>query len=206
MRAALLAAVTTCGLTVGAQAAVIAYDTTFTASAQSMGTVIHLQPFNPALGTVLGIDVRLFGRFNLPGYFIVPLSGSPPATVPLTSKLGAFPLQPTSNFLIATQPSVPVVNRVATGTANFGFDISGSIPLRYADDPIVNLDPVTLVGGLNIDLAATSDFDPSNLVGTARVTFTYSAVPEPASLAVFGAGVAALGVVRRRPSKGQASA
>ena len=206
MRAALLAAVITCGLTAGAQANVVAYETPFTVFANSFNSIIHLQPFNPALGTVLGIDVRVFGKFNLPGYFITPLSGLPPATVPLTSKLTAFPLQPTSSFLIATQPSVPVINRVATGIANFGFDISGSIPLRYADDPILNLSPVTLVGGLNIDVAATGDFDPSSLVGTARVTFTYSAVPEPASLAVFGAGVAALGLVRRRPSKGQASA
>ena len=205
MRAAVFAAVAVCGLATEARADVVTLNTPVLTRAGDTDTIINLQPFDTTLGTLTGASVEISATFNLGVYrLLVDTPNEPVTSVTLTPHLSAFPLQ-SSPFTFPAEGPLQVNGSSVTGRS-FAIDVTGAIPLFYATDPLLNLLPFTIVtnnagGVLDVD---TGDFDPSFLNGIARVSYTYDAaataspVPEPASIAMLGLGIAAFGAVRRQ--------
>ncbi len=202
----LLAAAFMSALATGARAAVVSYNTSFNVSAQALALgddpVQNLVAFDPSLGTLTSVSVEVRGAFNLNPYFLLPSGNTPPTTASITPHLDFFPLS-LGTITYATQANLPVVNNYIIGLQSFSFDVTGTLPLNYAAEPILNLQPFTTISNANgfYDNADTGDGDPSVINGIATVSYTYTltaAVPEPASLVLLGVGGIAAAFARRQ--------
>ncbi len=216
MRAAILAATMLCGLATGAQADVVTYSTNVSATALAAilaeDRPTNLTPFDPTLGTLTAVSVELQGTLGFPPYTLTPSTTALPTSASVTPHLTAYPLA-SSLFNFATQTNRPVVNGQIIGLQQVSFDVTQSLPLGFAADPFLNLLPFSIISNANgnYDQATTGDADPTTLNGVARVSYTYDAVataspvPEPASIALVGLGIAAFSAARRRSGAGRAA-
>ncbi len=206
---AAIAAVGACVAAGGAQAATIT-ETAAVAGHEFIdpGQDVYVSEFNPALGTLTGASVSLTGQFT-PGVIfgvnsptfppLPPVEFNPSINIDFSPGYNSGRLRQ----LLGSE-SVASMNGQAIGTPEI-VDLTG--PLSVTDLP---LNP-SFPGYLDFYILASSGTvlppntfftdDLGDLTAQIAVTYTYTpgtAVPEPASFALLGAGVLGLCAVRSR--------
>lgn len=150
---------------------------------------VYGDQFNPALGTLENVTIGIQGTFHADIYF--PELVQPTVYDDLTASI-TTPEQPTSidfGYFLLTGGA----NNIYTGSTTF----EAETDLSSVQDYVSGYPPPTTALLAEI---ALQDYVPANrgyyidnstYSGTLTVTYGY-AVPEPSSLAILGAGVAAL--------------
>jgi hypothetical protein len=184
----------------------ITYSASFGPTTTSFSTPIMLPQFNPSMGTLTSITFTLDGQTagsaqvtNNSG-----ATGSYQVTISSNLKL----LDPSNNTLISVTPSFNQTLSIANGDSATATGTSpvdtGSTTITSGFGPYVGLGDVsfTVLGEGIGGVLGPSPFTVDSITkgeGTITVTYnTSSVVPEPATLALFGSGLLALGLLYQR--------
>lgn len=195
-----------------ANAATISYSGGFTMDLSPGSDTVNLSQFNPALGTLTAVTLDLSGsvQAHVTAENDSAIAGS--MGVDLTGLLGASGPGSLSTSAGITQSAGPVSVTASDGTADSGGDyvdfgtISGSNSANntiisgfsaYVGTGTITFN-ITGNGGFAVNGVSNSTIHVTDFGGdgTAKVTYTYTPVPEPASLGLFAIG--GLMMIRRR--------
>jgi hypothetical protein len=207
-----------------AQAAVISFSDTINITPTNWNLSVSLPKFDTALGPLNSILVEITGQIS--GNIRMESEDGAPATI--TGTLSAFQVlnKPGGGFLLNVLPSVNEVFNASAydGTTDYGGtsgvtvlgatgSASASTFVAGGDFGLFTCTGVACATNLSmlINSTGTSSATGAGNIATlfntdagAEVTVTYDygvSTPEPASMAILGAGMLALGIARRRRNR-----
>lgn len=192
----------------GAEAAVVTTDRALAYEVDvTIGYDVFFPRFDSALGRLTAVSLNLSGIETGTIVTIYPDPSMVPASYSLTPRIQFSMLGSTSSVGLAslTNPFQGFVERFVSERFSLDFAIPDATVSRYvaiAGDPASEVDLLLRVGVSNLSIRSgnLSDSVYAGITGTARLIYTYDpvGVPEPASMALLGAGVLGLSAVRRR--------
>ncbi len=184
----------------------ISYSASFGPTTTSFSTSISLPQFNPSMGTLTSITFTLDGQ-TIGSATVTNNSGAAgDYLVAIFTSLSL--LDPSNNMLASISPafsqSLTISNGDSKTASGTSLPSTDSATITTGFSPYVGLGDVTFtVAGQGF--AAANGPTPysvdSTTSGQGKITVTYntaSVVPEPATLALFGSGLLALGLLYQR--------
>ncbi|MBI3759327.1 MAG: choice-of-anchor E domain-containing protein [Deltaproteobacteria bacterium] len=203
-------------MTALAAADTVTYSATVPAQYTDFASVIQLLQFNPALGTLQQADLKISA--DLIANALIENRSAATATFSMTLTESASVVPPFGSFLTARANSIPTTPQTAApfdgvpytvdpngaDTVHWSINATGVTNTRTYTAPadlavftgLLNLN-YTVLGDSSVSLSGTTAnfVAQSSSQAGATVSITYTYVPEPASLALLFAGLAAM---RRR--------
>jgi hypothetical protein len=192
-------------------AGVISYSTTIATSAVSFSQSLSLQKFDTSLGTLTGVTLGLTNNATA-NVDVANFTAFSQAFINATAAIPVTLTGPDGSFVSATATAGPFNNTAAPGLNAFsGLTATNSNTFSVLPANWSSYEGLGFATAAFIASATTGVFSGSsvpgvffggsaNAGGTATVTYTYttSEVPEPATMAILGAGLLGLGTARRR--------
>jgi hypothetical protein len=172
------------------------------------GPSLNVALFDPSLGTLTGVTFTYTGNISIDVVARILTGGAPEAPYMATATPSFFSLFPSQPFFLPSAP-VTVVDPgpTATATGYEAFSINGifapsyveSIPGNpcsrtcFAGPTLIGFNPSDAIfQNVNGEVDQNLYQDNSTAIGTFILTYIYTPVPEPGSLALMAAAIPAL--------------